>query len=205
VNPLPCYWLYSKAYMLYQPDSSIWAWGESIPVARYDTMFWEGSKIDTLGPDTCWFYSEDYDPNIYTLKAEIFGPYPPGSQNDPIWYFGGDSLRFWTVKVEVDENLSDRILDVPVAEGDSAEVPVRTVFRVLPDSASMGVSFLRSPMGQDTTKVEFYHYVTRGTDETGVDTLKSMKKFNVHDLETVGSVGDDQWKYVFEWEQKDDE
>jgi hypothetical protein len=190
---------------IWPPDSSVWAWGESIPVARYDTLFWEGAKIDTLGPDTCWFYSDDYDPNIYTLKAEVFGPYPPGSSNDPIWYFGGDSLRFWTVKVEIDENLSDRILDVPVAEGDSAEVPVRTVFRVLPDSASVGVSFVHSPMGQDTAKVEFYHYVTRGTDETGVDTLKSMKKFNVHDLETVGSVGDDQWKYVFEWEQKDDE
>jgi hypothetical protein len=83
-----------------------------------------------------WFYSDDYDPNIYTLKAEIFGPYPPRSGNEPIWYFGGDSLRFWTVKVEVDTTKSSMLFEVPLEGEESIEDTAQTVFMIRPDTMS---------------------------------------------------------------------
>ncbi|MBN1424226.1 hypothetical protein JXA88_06700 [Candidatus Fermentibacteria bacterium] len=57
------------------PDSSVWAWGDTVPVARYDTLFWcRPDTPEVLGPDTCWFETREHAPDIFTLRAEIFGP-----------------------------------------------------------------------------------------------------------------------------------
>ena len=72
--------------MISPPDSSIWAWGEEIPYTRIDSiwMMVDGEEtIMVLGPDTEYFPTEMYDPDLFIFRPEVFGPYPPGSDNDP--------------------------------------------------------------------------------------------------------------------------
>ncbi|MBN1425819.1 hypothetical protein JXA88_14810 [Candidatus Fermentibacteria bacterium] len=170
-----------------------------MPYVRIDSI-WE--MVDgvrdsfVVGPDTYWFETQQYDPDFYTFRPEVYGPYPPGSSNDPLWYLSNDSLSIWVVKVEVDEEQSDRILDVPVDEDDEAQTPVKTVFRVLPDEGSSEVSFVGSPAAAGVT---YWHSVSYGPESGDEVVVKSEEEFTLGDLPFSDN------RYTLEWEQKDDD
>ena len=149
--------------MLSPPDSSIWVWGEEIPYTRIDSiwMMVDGEEtIMVLGPDTEYFPTEMYDPDLFIFRPEVFGPYPPGSDNDPIWYLSEeDTVRTWVFNVRVDRERSTRYVALPEDPEEELSEPVKTYFEILPSNFLSSVG----------ANVEEIQYLVRGPDSTTIE------------------------------------
>ncbi len=112
-----------------------------------------------LGPDTYYFETQQYEPNQYIFEPEVFGPYPPGSQNDPIWYLSEeDAVSIWVFDVRVDQERSTKFVALPEDPEEELSEPVKTYFEILPSNFLSSVG----------ARVEEIQYLVRGPDSTTI-------------------------------------